>query len=68
MPALRPVHYIEGAPEPMVESVRELKLKGVVAKWSGSLYKGGRSPLSQKLVLNRPMTGWRVEEGPPATP
>jgi bifunctional non-homologous end joining protein LigD len=59
---LRPVHSIEGTPEPLVESVRELGLEGVVAKYSGAPYQGGRTSLWQKLILRRPTTGWRVEE------
>jgi bifunctional non-homologous end joining protein LigD len=61
--AIRPVHFSESEPEAMVESVSELGLEGVVAKWSGSLYRGGRSPLWRKLVLRRPTKGWRVEQG-----
>jgi bifunctional non-homologous end joining protein LigD len=58
---LREVHSVEGSPEPMVHAVNELGLEGVVAKWSGSPYRGGRSQLWQKLVLRHPTTGWRVE-------
>lgn len=63
-PVLRLVHSHLGSPVAMVESAWELVLEGVVAKWSGSRYCGGRSPLWRKLVLRRPETGWRVEEGP----
>lgn len=59
---VKPVHFIEGAPATMVESVRELGLEGVVAKYSGAPYQGGRTSLWQKLVLRRPEKGWRVEE------
>jgi len=62
-PALQPVHYVEGSPEPMVASVQELGLEGVVAKYTGAPYQGGRTSLWQKLVLRRPEKGWRVEEG-----
>jgi bifunctional non-homologous end joining protein LigD len=61
-PVLQLVHSHQGAPEAMVESVRELGLEGVVAKYSGAPYQGGRTAFWQKLVLNRPTTGWRVEE------
>ena len=56
------VHYIEGAPEPLIETVKELGLEGVVAKYSGAPYQGGRTSLWQKLILRRPEKGWRVEE------
>jgi bifunctional non-homologous end joining protein LigD len=59
--ALRPVHVVEGAPGPLVESVNELGLEGVVAKFAGAPYQGGRTSLWQKLVLRRPEKGWRVE-------
>ena len=59
---LRPVHFIEGTPEPMMESVLELGFEGVVAKYTGAPYQGGRTSLWQKLVLRRPEKGWRVEE------
>ena len=58
---VKPVHFIEGAPETMVESVRDLGLEGVVAKYSGAAYQGGRTSLWRKLVMKRPTTGWRVE-------
>lgn len=57
---LKPVHYIEGDPAPMLASVRELGLEGVVAKYSGAPYQGGRTSLWQKLVLRRPEKGWLV--------
>jgi len=59
---LRPVHSVEGSPEPLVDSVCELGLEGVVAKYNGAPYQGGRTALWQKLILRRPTTGWRVEE------
>ena len=58
---VKPVHFIEGEPEPLVESAWELGLEGVVAKYSGAPYQGGRTSLWQKLVLRRPEKGWRVE-------
>jgi ATP-dependent DNA ligase len=61
-PVLRGVHSIESEPAALIESVRELGLEGVVAKWAGARYTGGRSPLWRKLVLRRPTSGWRVEE------
>jgi bifunctional non-homologous end joining protein LigD len=60
-PVLRLVHAHQGDPNAMVASAWELGLEGVVAKWAGSRYVGGRSPLWQKLVLRRPDRGWRVE-------
>jgi hypothetical protein len=60
-PALGPVHYVEGSPASMVKSVLKLGLEGVVAKYAGSRYVGGRSALWRKLVLRRPDRGWRVE-------
>jgi hypothetical protein len=60
--AVKPVHFIAGASDPMVESVRELGLEGVVAKYAGAPYQGGRTSLWQKLVLRRPEKGWRVEQ------
>lgn len=60
--ALRPVHFIEGAPEAMVESAKELRFEGAVAKYAGAPYQGGRISLWQKLILRRPEKGWRVEE------
>lgn len=62
-PVLRLVHSYQGDPAAMVESVDELGLEGVVAKWVGTRYVGGRSPLWRKLVLRRPDRGWRVEGG-----
>ena len=59
---LKPMHFIEGTPEPLVESVRELGLEGVVSKYAGAPYQGGRTSLWQKLVLRRPEKGWRVDE------
>ena len=59
---LRPVHYIEGDPAPMVASAKELGLEGIVAKYSGAPYQGGRTSLWQKLILRRPEKGWRVEK------
>ena len=59
---LKPVHFIEGEPEALVESAKELGLEGVVAKYSGAPYQGGRTSLWRKLVLRRPEKGWRVEE------
>ncbi len=57
-----PVHFVADVPEAMVESVRELGMEGVVAKYTGAPYQGGRTSLWQKLVLRRPAKGWRVEE------
>ena len=59
---LKRVHYIEGAPELLVERVKELGLEGVVAKYAGAPYQGGRTSLWQKLILRRPEKGWRVEK------
>ena len=59
---VKPVHVIEGLPGPLVESAKELGFEGVIAKYSGAPYQGGRTSLWRKLVLRRPMTGWRVEE------
>jgi bifunctional non-homologous end joining protein LigD len=59
---LKPVHFIEGAPELLIESAKELGLEGVVAKYAGAPYQGGRTSLWRKLVLRRPEKGWRVEE------
>jgi bifunctional non-homologous end joining protein LigD len=59
---VKPVHFIEDGPERLVESARELGLEGVVAKYAGAPYQGGRTSLWQKLVLRRPEKGWRVEE------
>jgi bifunctional non-homologous end joining protein LigD len=59
---LRPVHFIAGPPDSMIAAVDDLELEGVVAKWEGVPYQGGRTPLWQKLVLRRPTKGWRVEE------
>jgi hypothetical protein len=42
---LRPVHFISGPPDPLIASVDELGLEGVVAKWEGAPYQGGRTPL-----------------------
>jgi hypothetical protein len=58
---LRPVHVHDGDPMAMVESVKELGLEGVVAKYAGAPYQGGRTSLWQKIVLRRPGKGWRVE-------
>jgi bifunctional non-homologous end joining protein LigD len=63
-PVLRLVHSHRGAPDAMVASAWDLGLEGVVAKWAGARYVGGRSPLWRKLVLRRPERGWRVEYGP----
>jgi bifunctional non-homologous end joining protein LigD len=63
-PILRPVHFISGPPDPLIASVDELELEGVVAKYEGAPYTGGRSTLWRKLVLRRPTSGWRVEEIP----
>jgi bifunctional non-homologous end joining protein LigD len=60
--ALRPIHFVEGSPAALVAAVNELGLEGVVSKWSGSRYVGGRTSLWQKLILRRPEKGWRVEE------
>ena len=60
--ALRPVHFVEGAPGAMVESAKELCFEGVVAKYSGAPYQGGRTSLWQKLTLRRPEKGWRIEQ------
>ena len=59
---LKPVHFIEGAPEPLVESAKELGFEGVIAKYVGAPYQGGRTPLWRKQVLRRPEKGWRVQE------
>ena len=59
---LKHVHFVEGAPQAMVESVRELGLEGVVAKYNGAPYQGGRTSLWRKLALRRPTKGWRVEQ------
>jgi bifunctional non-homologous end joining protein LigD len=61
-PVLRLVHSYQGDPGAMVASVDELGLEGVVAKYQGARYTGGRSALWRKLVLRRPERGWRVEE------
>src|SRR5262249_26098433 len=58
-PVLRLVHSCLGDPADMVESVNELGLEGVVAKWAGARYTGGRSSLWRKLVLRGPERGWR---------
>jgi bifunctional non-homologous end joining protein LigD len=58
---LKPVHFIEGAPELLVESARELGFEGVIAKYSGAPYQGGRTALWRKVILRRPEKGWRVE-------
>ncbi|MGZ3460083.1 MAG: ATP-dependent DNA ligase [Archangium sp.] len=58
---LKPVHFTEGTPEPLVESVKELGFEGVVSKYLGAPYQGGRSSLWKKLVLRRPEKGWRIE-------
>ena len=60
---LKPVHFIEDEPEALVESARDLGLEGVVAKYAGAPYQGGRTSLWRKLLLKRPTTGWRVEPG-----
>jgi len=62
---LKPVRYIEGDPAPMVASAEQLGLEGVAAKYAGVPYQGGRTSLWQKLVLRRPVRGWRVEEPRP---
>ena len=62
---LKPVHFIEGTPGPLVESARELGFEGVIAKYSGAPYQGGRTSLWRKVILRRPEKGWRVE-GPRA--
>jgi bifunctional non-homologous end joining protein LigD len=59
---LRPVHVHDGDPTAMVESVKELGLEGVVAKYAGAPYQGGRTSLWRKVILRRPEKGWRVEE------
>jgi len=59
---LKPVHFIEGTPERLVESAKELGFEGVIAKYTGAPYQGGRTPLWRKLILRRPEKGWRVEE------
>ena len=51
---LKPVHFIAGAPEAMVESVRELGLEGVVGKYTGRPTRAGRTSLWQKLLIRRP--------------
>jgi len=58
---LKPAHFAERCPEAMVESVQELGLEGVIAKYTGAPYQGGRTSLWQKLILCRPEKGWRVE-------
>jgi len=45
---LRPVHLIGGPPNSMIAAVDDLELEGVVAKWEGAPYQGGRTPLWQK--------------------
>jgi ATP-dependent DNA ligase len=57
---LKRVHYIEGAPELLVERVKELGLEGVVAKYAGAPYQGGRTSLWRKLVLRQREKGWQV--------
>ena len=59
---VKPVHFIEDAGGAMIESVWELGLEGVVAKYSGAPYQGGRTSLWQKLIVRRPDKGWRVDE------
>ena len=61
-PVLRPVHVHQGDPAAMVESAWDLRLEGIVAKWAGARYTGGRSSLWRKLVLRRADRGWRVEQ------
>jgi ATP-dependent DNA ligase len=38
---VKPIHFTEGAPEAMVQSVWEPGLEGVVAKYAGAPYQGG---------------------------
>ena len=38
---LKPVHFIEGAPELLVKSAKELGFEGVIAKYTGAPYQGG---------------------------
>jgi len=59
---LKPMHFIEGAPGPLIESAKELGFEGVVTKYSGAPYQGGRTSLWRKVILRRPDKGWRVEE------
>jgi bifunctional non-homologous end joining protein LigD len=59
---VQPVHVVDGHPDRLVESAKELGLEGVVAKYRGAPYQGGRTSLWQKLVLRRPEKGWRVEQ------
>jgi ATP-dependent DNA ligase len=42
---LRPVHFTRGPPDPLIAAVDDLELEGVVAKWEGAPYQGGRTPL-----------------------
>ena len=66
---LKPVHFIEGAPEAMVENVQELGLEGVVAKYTGAPYQGGRTslvaearhaPAGEGVAPPRGATTWRT--------
>jgi bifunctional non-homologous end joining protein LigD len=59
---LKPMPFIEGPPEPLVESVMELGMEGVVSKYLGAPYHGGRSSLWRKIILRRPEKGWRVAQ------
>jgi ATP-dependent DNA ligase len=45
-----------------VESAKELGFEGVIAKYSGARYQGGRTSLWRKVILRRPEKGWRVGE------
>lgn len=56
-PTLRTVHFISGRPDRLIAAVDDLELEGVVAKWEGAPYQGGRTSLWQKLVLRRPCKG-----------
>jgi bifunctional non-homologous end joining protein LigD len=44
---LRPVLFVEGAPEPLVETAKALGFEGAVAKWSGSPYQATGAPLAE---------------------
>ena len=47
----------------LVRVAKELGLEGVVAKYTGAPYQGGRTSLWRKVILRRPEKGWRVERG-----
>lgn len=61
-PVLRLVHSHRGAPEAMIASAWDLGLEGVVAKYSGAPYRGGRTSLWQKLILLKRTRRAVVEE------